>query len=319
MRPVEEAARIIAAGGIVAFPTETVYGLGADATDEAAVARIFEVKARPSFDPLIVHVAELDGALAVTASMPDIARRLASAFWPGPLTLVLEKRPTIPDIVTAGHPTVAVRIPAHPVALELIRLAGRPIAAPSANRFGRTSPTEAEHVRSELGESVDLVLDGGPSSVGVESTILAFDGRGPILLRPGGAPLEAIEALAGRVRIPHASEHRTASPGRLDRHYATKTPLYLSREGIGARSGGGRIGLLTLTAPRDPSPYAAIETLSPTGDLREAAARLFAALRRLDALGLDAIVATEVEERGLGRAINDRLRRAAAVGPEPGG
>jgi L-threonylcarbamoyladenylate synthase len=305
---IEQAVEALVHGaGLVAFPTETVYGLGADALNPRTVARIFEAKNRPTFDPLIVHVASFDQIAELAASVPDDARRLAATFWPGPLTIVLPKKPVVPDIVTAGQPTVALRVPAHPIALELLKRTGIPIAAPSANRFGSVSPTTAEHVEVQLGDEVDVILDGGPCAVGVESTIISLAGARPMLLRPGGTPLEEIEAVIGPVEIPASDELRSASPGRLSKHYATATPLMLAPADVT----GKRAGLLTLTEPDDAAPYAAIEVLSPTGDLREAAANLFAAMRRLDGAELDVIVATPVQEVGLGRAIMDRLRRAA--------
>jgi L-threonylcarbamoyladenylate synthase len=298
---------LLHAAGLVAFPTETVYGLGADALNPRAVARIFEAKQRPTFDPLIVHVRRIEDVEELTSAFPETARQLAKRFWPGPLTLVLPKRPLVPDLVTAGQPTVAVRIPAHPLALELLERAQIPIAAPSANRFGSVSPTTAEHVEEQLGDAVDVILDGGPCAVGVESTIISLASDRPLLLRPGGTSLEEIEALIGEVEIPPPDQLQSAAPGRLAKHYATRTPLQLAAAGIA----GKRAGLLALTEPEEAAPYDAIEVLSPTGDLREAAANLFAAMRRLDAAGLDVIVATEVPEVGLGRAINDRLRRAS--------
>jgi L-threonylcarbamoyladenylate synthase len=305
---IEQAVEALLHGaGLVAFPTETVYGLGADALNPRAVARIFEAKNRPTFDPLIVHVRRVEDVRDLVASFPENARRLADRFWPGPLTLVLPKRSIVPDLVTAGQPTVAVRIPAHPLALELLDRAAIPIAAPSANRFGSVSPTTAEHVEEQLGGAVDVILDGGPCTVGVESTIVSLATDRPLLLRPGGTSLEELEEVIGAIEIPAADELRSASPGRLDKHYATRTPLLLAPADIA----GKRAGLLTLTEPADATPYEAIEVLSPTGDLREAASNLFSAMRRLDSAGLDVIVATVVPEVGLGRAIMDRLRRAS--------
>lgn len=313
-----QAARIIREGGVVAFPTETVYGLGADATCPEAVARVFEIKNRPRFDPLIVHVADAPAARALAAPWPQAAQRLADRFWPGPVTLVLPRRAeVIPDIVTAGLPTVAIRVPDHPVAIELIRLAGVPIAAPSANRFGSVSPTTAAHVRESLGKAVDFILDGGPCRAGVESTIISFVGGAPTLLRPGAAPIEEIEALIGPVeRAPQRrggasmADEAPLAPGMLDRHYATATPLHLRGEAP-ASLDAARCGRLCLAPPADASSWRAVEALSPAGDLRQAAAGLFAAMRRLDALGLDAIIADEFPQTGLGLAINDRLRRAS--------
>src|SRR6476619_3276599 len=217
---------LIRAGKLVAFPTETVYGLGANALDADAVRRIFEVKGRPATSPLIVHVDSVDMARRVAAKWPETAELLARAYWPGPLTLVLPKNACIPDIVTAGLPTVGVRMPAHPVALDLIRAAGVPVAAPSANRFTELSPTTAEHVRRSLGDAVDCVLDGGPTPVGIESTVISLAGA-PTLLRPGMIPREALEALIGPVQMAGAMEGAHPSPGMHPRHYAPRTPLIM--------------------------------------------------------------------------------------------
>lgn len=329
---ISAAAEILRAGGLVAFPTETVYGLGANALDVRAVARVFEVKGRPHFDPLIVHVASWERAESLVDEFPPIARQLADRFWPGPLTLVLPKREIIPDLVTSGGPTVAVRVPDHPLALALLRAADVPVAAPSANLFGRISPTTAEHVREQLGDRIDLILDGGPCRVGVESTVLQITlDEPPRLLRPGGVTLEEIEALVGRVSYAHQSAlHETSqlsddmngghsppynSPGMLPQHYAPRTPLVLQKPGFFETPGFSdttRTGLITLLPPGDPSQFARVEALSPSGDLREAAANFFAALRRLDAADLDLIVAIPFPEHDLGIALNDRLARAAA-------
>ncbi|HEY5039712.1 MAG TPA: L-threonylcarbamoyladenylate synthase, partial [bacterium] len=281
MSEIEKAAQIIQDGGLVAFPTETVYGLGADALNPFAVARIFEVKNRPSFDPLIVHVADMRQAEILVQKFPDKALKLIEKFWPGPLTLVLPKAALVPDIVTSSLPTVAIRVPNHPLALELIRQSGRPIAAPSANPFGGVSPTTAEHVRKSLGDKVDLILNGGPCSVGVESTIIGFTEKTPTLLRPGGVSLEEIQALIGEVTIQTTAVSTPIAPGQLPQHYAPTTPLLLesSLESVPA---GKKIGLLTFQEPDDPSAFTWVEILSKKGDLREAAANLFAALRRLD-------------------------------------
>jgi L-threonylcarbamoyladenylate synthase len=310
---IARAASLIREGGLVAFATETVYGLGANAYDVRAVGRIFEAKDRPTFDPLIVHVGNRAWVESVAATVTPLAQRLIDAFWPGPLTLVLPKTDRIPDLATAGLPTVGVRMPSHPSAVELLRQANVPIAAPSANRFGHVSPTRAEHVAEQLGDRIDYILDGGPCTVGVESTILDVTGAEAVLLRPGGLPLEAIEAQIGPVRLIEAmsaANEPQPSPGRLLRHYATRTALVIS-DAEESPPSIARVGLLTLAAKSDDEHYAAIETLSPAGDLAEAAANLFAAMRRLDARGLDLIVVRFVPEVGLGRAINDRLRRAA--------
>ena len=225
MTEIEKAAHIIQEGGLVAFPTETVYGLGADALNPMAVASIFEVKQRPQFDPLIVHVADLRQAEILVKRLPSRAVQLAEAFWPGPLTLVLEKAPFVPDLVTASLPTVALRIPDHPLALSLIRESGRPIAAPSANPFGGVSPTTADHVRQSLGDKIGMILDGGPCRVGVESTVLSLVGDTPLLLRPGGISLEELQSLLGEVALAKDGPVPQA-PGQLPSHYAPSTPLW---------------------------------------------------------------------------------------------
>jgi L-threonylcarbamoyladenylate synthase len=307
------AASLLANGRLVVFATETVYGLGAHACDPKAVARIFEAKERPLFDPLIVHVPDVRSLTEVVSSVPPLAQRLIEAFWPGPLTLVLPKSERIPDLVTAGLPTVGVRIPALPLALDLLRRANVPIAAPSANLFSHVSPTTAQHVAEQLGERVDYILDGGRCSVGVESTIVDVSGEQPTLLRPGGLALEVLEAEIGPIRVPASSldeNEPQLSPGRLSRHYATRTPLVIADQ-TESPSNNERVGLLTLATEPADQRYAAVEILSHSGDLAEAAANLFAAMRRLDAQGLDSIVARLVPEIGLGRAINDRLRRAS--------
>lgn len=305
-----DAAAVLQRGGLVAFPTETVYGLGADAFDARAVARIFEVKARPLFDPLIVHLAEPASLDWVAVSDDPRAAALASRFWPGPLTLVLKRRPEVPDIVTAGLDTVGVRVPAHPAARALIAAAGTPIAAPSANPFGYVSPTTAAHVAELLGDAVDLVLDGGPCRVGLESTILSLAGD-PVILRPGGLPKEALEAALGTTLPVATAGERPTAPGQLRTHYATRTPLaILEGRAREAPADGGRVGLLA-QQPTQATGFAAVEVLATDGTLETAAARLFAALRRLDALGLDRILAEPCAETGLGHAIMDRLRRAA--------
>lgn len=310
------AAQKLRAGGLVAMPTETVYGLAANAFDSLAVARIFDVKQRPHFDPLIVHVGSFDDLERIASQVSEDARRLCQRFWPGPLTVVLPKHPEVPDLVTAGLPTVAIRMPAHPVALALIRAAGFPLAAPSANPFGYISPTTAEHVRRQLGGKVDTVLDGGACAIGIESTIIGWHHNGPSLLRAGGLPTEEIEAIIGKLQrgsvptLPH--DPRPEAPGQLLRHYSPRTPMLLLETPDQEATPQGAYGWLGLHTPRNPEAFRAVEILSESGDLREAAANLFSAMHRLDALGLDGIIARPLPERGLGRAINDRLRRAAA-------
>jgi L-threonylcarbamoyladenylate synthase len=310
-KAIEEAARIIRKGGLVAFPTETVYGLGADAGNPLAVAQIFEVKARPRIDPLIIHVADIESAERY-GKLPESARKLATKFWPGPLTLVVNKRSSVPPIVTAGLETVAIRIPAHPAALDLIRASGCGIAAPSANPFGYVSPTEARHVEKQLGDAIDMILDGGPCAIGLESTILSLTGVEPCIYRVGGTAIEDIESILGTLHIQIDTSSQPLAPGQLKKHYATQTRLEIVSEAQEYWKPKERVGLLSMIPPKDPSRYAAVEVLSPSGNLREAAANLFRALRQLDAQSLDRIIARPVQEEGLGLAIMDRLRRCAA-------
>src|SRR5262249_2568990 len=311
---VDTAAAALRAGGVVAFPTETVYGLGADALNERAVAQVFAVKNRPRFDPLIIHLPDKGMVPQYAAVVDGRAGALMERFWPGPLTLVLRKRPLIPDLVTAGLDTVALRVPAHPVALALLRAVGRPIAAPSANPFGYVSPTTAPHVREMLGGAIGLILDGGPCTVGIESTVCALTEADAVVLRPGGVTVEEIEAVIGPVAVAAASQADPRSPGTLPRHYSPHVPLTLLAPGgpVPSPGKGQRVGLLTLTPRAEVAGYAVVEALSKDGNLLEAAANLFAALRRLDGFGLERVVIEPVPERGIGRAIVDRLRRAAA-------
>jgi L-threonylcarbamoyladenylate synthase len=305
---IRQAAARLRCGGVVAFPTETVYGLGAAAFDAVAAARIFEIKRRPAFDPLIVHVADPAMLELVAAGVSPAALELIERFWPGPLTLVLGKRPSVPGLVTAGLPTVAVRMPAHPVARALIEATGAPLAAPSANPFGRVSPTRAEHVARMLGDRVEIILDAGPTQYGIESTILALEPR-PVLLRPGAIAVEEIEAAIGPVER-RADSRAPRAPGSFAQHYAPATPLRLTEPALVARSDRAGAGVISLREAFEG--YAAARVLSPRGDMREAAAALFEALHELDALGLERIDAQPLPERGLGLAIMDRLRRAAA-------
>lgn len=300
---IDRAAGILRQGGLVAFPTETVYGLGGDARSDQAVARIFAAKGRPQFNPLIVHVPDLASAEKV-AVFTATARDVAGAFWPGPLTLVLPLRVDsgVSHLVTADLPTVAIRVPAHPLAQLLLRAFGGPLAAPSANPSGRISPTRAEHVMEGLSGRIDAVLDGGPCAVGVESTILGLDGA-PVLLRPGGIPVEALEAALGPVLRHEGDAARPTAPGQLASHYAPHAPLRMNA--TTAEAGEVLIGFGDV--PGD-------LTLSSRSDLVEAAAALFQTLRDADRLAGPAgrIAVAPVPETGLGRAINDRLRRAAA-------
>ncbi len=312
---IQQAAEIIKKGGVVAFPTETVYGLGADAFNPLAVARIFEVKKRPHFDPLIVHVAHHDDLERLVIEIPSNAIKLIERFWPGPLTVVLLKKVDVPDIVTSGLPTLAVRMPRHPMTLSLIGLAGSPIVGPSANPFGYVSPTTADHVRDQLGDQVDFILDGGSCEVGVESTIVSFVEGEPRLLRPGGIPLEEVESVIGMVAVGSINKEKPSAPGMLPKHYAPHTPILLDwSEKDAAKYGNRKVGLLAFHKISPSSKFSQVEVLSEKGDLREAAANLFSAIRRLDDSGLDLILAESVPEVGLGRAIMDRLRRASSIG-----
>ncbi|MDR0568475.1 MAG: threonylcarbamoyl-AMP synthase [Spirochaetaceae bacterium] len=322
-----KAAEIIIAGGLVAFPTETVYGLGADAFNPSALAKIFEVKKRPRFDPLIIHIADRGSLpeIADIAALTQTARKQADALcrkaWPGPLTLILPKVSAVPDLATSGLPTVAVRFPDHPVAQKLIRLSARAIAAPSANPFGYLSPTTAEHVREQLGNQVDLILDGGPALIGVESTVLDLTDGVPLILRPGGTPKEYIEAVIGRAVSSGSAKETPVSPGQLKSHYAPRIPLILhENRGITAPYSPSEAYLFFngqsrknwLNAQNIPlnAENPRIQVLSETGNLAEAAANLFTLLHALDNLPVSAIHAERVPEQGLGNAVNDRLFRA---------
>lgn len=308
---IRKAAALLRAGGVVAFPTETVYGLGADGLDPLACARLFEIKGRPRFDPLILHERSAARAMKLFSRIPAPARRLMERFWPGPLTLVLPKARAVPDIVTAGLPTVAVRVPADRRALALIKAAGRPLAAPSANSFGRLSPTSAAHVKAQLGNGPDLILDGGRTRIGVESTIITFEGGRPVLLRPGGLPLEEIEKAAGRKAVPgKAGGKRPPAPGCLKKHYAPRARLKLIEPGQKVKAGPRAAYLAFSKKPA--GGFRAVRVLSRGGDLREAAAGLFSALHKLESSGAAVIYAERVPARGLGRAIMDRLRRASS-------
>ena len=320
----QKAAAALSAGALVAFPTETVYGLGADAFNPSALARVFEAKNRPRFDPLIVHIAEMDALCRIVdmAALDKAAKErlsiLSERLWPGPLTLILPKKAEVPDLVTAGLASVAVRFPSHPTAQKLIRLVKGAIstgavAAPSANPFGFLSPTRAEHVKAQLGEKVDFIIDGGRTQVGLESTVLDLSQAPPRILRPGGTPREAIEALIGAVSAgpPAENAEKPLSPGQLKSHYAPRTPLILCRQGeLASMPEAPGEGRLYFSSPPSPAGENA-RVLSESGELCEAAANLFDMLHDLDSLGLNLIRAEQAPEIGLGAAINDRLRRAA--------
>jgi len=333
---IEEAAQALRAGQLVAFPTETVYGLGANALDPIAVQKIFDAKDRPATDPLIVHIAHIGQVNQVAAGMPAGARKLALSFWAGPLTLILKKKPDVPDLVTAGLPNVAVRVPSHRVARALMEMSGIPIAAPSANRFSRPSPTTAAHVLEDLDGRVDLILDGGATDIGLESTIVDFTVDPPVLRRPGGLTLEQVQSLVPEVVLPETRslDHEAQlSPGQMTRHYAPKAELTLyegpsdavrRRVAGDVRSvtaAGERVGILapeedlSALAPEiaGKASTGRIETV-PYGsrnDLERSGRELYASIRAIDATGVDKIFAIGVGEEGLARAIHDRLRRAA--------
>lgn len=314
---IEHAADLLRTGEVVAIPTETVYGLAANAYDETAVLKIFQAKQRPSFDPLIVHVHERVQVDQLVSLLPAGAEALMDRFWPGPLTLVLPKTDRVPDIVTSGLDTVAVRMPAHPEARALLQTLDFPLAAPSANPFGYVSPTTARHVADQLSGKIPYILDGGPCSVGVESTIIGWEqATGQwVLYRPGGTPLSEIEALIGAVGRPVAlaEEERPSSPGMLQSHYAPGKPVYIGDVGkLLPEQHGKEVGVISFTKHFG---AAHNEVLSASGDINEAARQLFAALRRLDANGAEVILAEVFPPEGLGAAINDRLARAAAKRP----
>ena len=304
-KSIARAAEALAKGEIVAFPTETVYGLGANALDATAVAKVFAAKDRPRFNPLIVHVLG-PGEAETYAVVNETARKLMKAFWPGPLSLVLPRRSdcAIADLVSAGLGTVALRSPSNPIARDLLEAARLPIAAPSANRSGRVSPTTAAHVEAELGNLPAMILDGGPCALGLESTVLGVEGERVILLRLGALPREEIEKVLGRKLAKQKTSGQVTSPGQLATHYAPATPLRLD-----ARTPRRGEALLAF-GPDAPSFTGPAINLSPRGDLVEAAAKLFAALRTLDAVGVDAIAVMPIPAQGLGEAINDRLKRA---------
>ncbi len=306
-RSIAEAVRLLDEGKVVAFPTETVYGLGAVAYNSYAVTKIFEVKKRPHFDPLIVH---LDGAQKLgeyVENIPADAEKLIRVFWPGPLTMIFRKRPVIPDIVTAGLPTVGIRVPSHPVALELIRMLGKPIAAPSANQFGYMSPTRVHHVTRSFTERVPLVLDGGNSQHGIESTIISFHEKGVFIHRHGAV---AIEELSEHVRV--IDKEKTAiceAPGELPYHYSPLKPLRLVDSPTDVRN--PRSSYLAFREPCPTPNSEHVRVLSPTGDHREAAANFFSFLIELDRDDVDIIYAEKIPEKGIGRAIMERLRKAS--------
>ncbi|HEX3269076.1 MAG TPA: L-threonylcarbamoyladenylate synthase [Ktedonobacterales bacterium] len=328
---IARAAALLREGKLVAFPTETVYGLGADATDPDAVAAIFAAKERPASDPLIVHIADLEQLASVVAQTPPLALKLAERFWPGPLTLVLPRAASIPLNVTAGGPTVGVRMPSSVVAQKLLRAAGVPVAAPSANRFMRTSPTTAAHVMADLDGRIDCVLDGGPCAVGVESTVLDLTTTPPRILRPGAVTLEALREIAPGIEGPMTADIGSVAraPGQMERHYAPRTPLIvfagqgeralaaIRTEAETALAQGKRVG--ALLPDNEISALDGLDArIEPLGaDLAAVSRNLYAALRALDSAGPDLLLTHSYDDEGLGLALNDRLRRAAGGSLHP--
>ncbi len=310
---VGKAASLLRAGCLVGIPTETVYGLAGNGLDPAAVLDIFKVKQRPAFDPLILHVADARQVEPLVAEFPPMARQLADRFWPGPLTLLLDKSPLVPDLVTSGLPRVAIRMPAHPMARELLSMLEFPLAAPSANPFGYVSPTTARHVEQQLGQAIPYILDGGACQVGIESTIIGFESGQPTVYRLGGLALEAIEAEVGKVVLALNQSSNPAAPGMLKSHYAPRKTLLLGQlDDLLAQHPGKALGILSFSHDYSGSERVC-RVLSPAGSLEEAAMGLFGALRDLDESAVDLILAEPMPDHGLGRAINDRLRRAAAL------
>ena len=311
-KDVYKAADLLKSGEVVGIPTETVYGLAANIYSEKAVRKIFEIKQRPLDNPLIVHVASIDQMEALVKEVPEKAYKLAGAFWPGPLTLLLPRSIDVPKLVTAGKPNVAIRMPGHGLTRELIATAGVPIAAPSANPFGRISPTTAQHVADYFPEAISMVLDGGPCRSGIESTIVGFEGDEAIVYRLGSIALEDIEAKIGKVQLRNKKEAKPDAPGMLSRHYSPKTPTVLCSNIVAALAGRTeeKIGIIVLQTPLEDNNVVQ-KVLSPEGNLNEAASKLYACMHELDQSDLEVILIERMPETGLGISINDRLERAA--------
>ncbi|HSV43808.1 MAG TPA: L-threonylcarbamoyladenylate synthase [Candidatus Bathyarchaeia archaeon] len=305
---IHDAAKIIANGGVVAFPTETVYGLGANVFNAKAVAKIFEIKSRPFFDPLIVHIASTDDLPKLIIDINNEVCLLAEKFWPGPLTLVLPKKKRVPEIVTAGLPTVAVRMPDHPVALQLIQASGCPLAAPSANKFGCISPTRAAHIKKQL-TGVDFILDGGNTKIGIESTVLHLSGNQIKILRHGAITIEEILKAVPHLKVIEESNTSVASPGMLKAHYSPNKPMFILGDVLPKKFKKQR-GAIVSFSGKEIRGYKIVEQLTQNEDLKEYAANLFSTLHRLEEADIEFIVAEPVPEQGLGLAIMDRLRKA---------
>jgi len=311
-KDIQQAKALLERGELVAIPTETVYGLAANALSVSAAAKIFEAKNRPHFDPLIVHVADFDSINSFVSVIPSKAIELAKQFWPGPLTLLLKKKDIIPDLVTAGLDSVGIRCPNHALTNQLLRQLSFPLAAPSANPFGYISPTKASHVNDQLGNKIKYILDGGDCQVGIESTIVGFDKEKPVIYRMGGLSIEAIESVIGKVDLQLNSSSNPKAPGQLKSHYAPTKKLIIGNINKLAQSYDKKeVGILSFQEFKIDYPTTQQRVLSVQGDLNEAAQNLFTFLRELDALNIKIILAEEVPDLGLGRAINDRLRRAA--------
>ncbi len=306
---IERAASIIKSGGLVSFPTETVYGLGGNALDPKAVARIFEAKQRPSFDPLITHIADLEMLDQIAVIKNNKVFDIIEKFWPGSLTIIVPKKEIIPPIVTSGLETMAIRMPDHQTALELIRMSTGAVAAPSANPFGYLSPTTAQHVEEPLGNKIEMILDGGPCRIGVESTVLDLTGEKPLVLRPGGLSLEDLRSVIEDVEIFNRTTVSPTSPGQLKMHYSPTKPLYIvdSIDQVVDRNGAGAL----LFKDSQTTGFSAVEILSAKGDTVEAAANLFKALHKLDKQDITKIYAERLPETGLGRAVMDRIYKAS--------
>jgi L-threonylcarbamoyladenylate synthase len=309
-KDIKKARLLLEQGELVGIPTETVYGLAGNALNVAAVSKIFQVKNRPSFDPLIIHVPDLHAAGLYAAEIPLQASRLAEKFWPGPLTLLLKKKAIIHDLVTSGMDTVAIRCPNHTLTTALLMEIDFPLSAPSANPFGYVSPTKPRHVNDQLGDRIPYILDGGPCEVGIESTIIGFEDEAPVIYRIGGLSIEAIEKVTGKVKVQPYSTSNPKAPGQLKSHYAPRTKLVLGKlEELLQQYPAHTSGILSFTKKFN-SPFQFV--LSPSGEMAEAAQNLFAALREFDTMPVEIILAELVPDTGLGKAINDRLRRAAA-------
>ena len=307
-----KAASLLKVGNVVAIPTETVYGLAANAFNEDAVRKIFEIKGRPLFNPLIVHIKSIDFLDELANNIPPKAKQLAQHFWPGSLTLVLPKKDIVPSIITAGKDTVAVRVPNHPVTLALLNSLNFPLAAPSANPFGTISPTEAKHVSDYFNEAIPMVLDGGICQNGIESTIIGFEHDEPILYRLGSITVEEIEKIIGKISVKNKKEIAPDAPGMLEKHYApkTKTHLELDVNAFIQKHPNKKIGVLLFNQRIEENTFIHQEILSENGNYKQAAVNLYSAMHRLDKLGLDLIVAERFPDIDLGKSINDRLERA---------